>query len=412
MLLILLRSFAKITDWLYFALGESPSLDFRFLPVYSYGFFVAIGFLVGAQIATIELRRREKLGLLTGNESEITVGEGITPFELVFYFLFGFVLGFKIIGFFSYFTELSTYILPLKEYMLSMSHGSWIGGILVGAGLCYYYYYAKNKEKLPQPIKKKITIFPSDTMGDLVVIAAVLGVLGSNLFNYFEDPSDYETFWQDPVGSLFSGLSIYGGLICAAIGFAIYARIKKFNLLHFFDCIAPAFIVANGIGRLGCQVSGDGDWGVANLHAKPSFIPQFLWSSHYEHNIIDADPHNYIPGCVEEHCHLLSQAAYPTPIYEFLMCLVIFAILWGIRKRFTNRPGIVVTAFMVLIGLQRYSIEQLRDIGERELTYLFGIGFRQSELISIVLFVGGIVGTIYLWRYYQRKGAEIKKENS
>lgn len=405
--MILLRSYAKITDWLYFVLGESPSVDFRFLPVYSYGFFVAVGFLFAAQIATLEMRRRERLGLLTGNEKEITIGQAPAPTEIAFYFLFGFLLGFKILGFFTYHVELSTYILPLQDYLLSITHGSWIGGVLGGGVFAFYYYYSKNKERLPQPVQKKITVFPSDTMGDLVVLAAVFGVLGSNLFNYFEDPSDYETFWQDPVGSLFSGLSIYGGLICAGIAFAVYARIKKFNLLHFFDSVAPGFIVANGIGRLGCQVSGDGDWGIANLHEKPSFIPQFLWSSRYEHNIIDADPQNLIPGCMEEHCRYLSQAAYPTPIYEFLMCMGIFAILWSVRKRVTLQPGLITTIFMILIGIQRYSIEQLRDVGDRQLTQLFGMGFRQSELISIGMFVGGMAGTIYLWQYYKSRAKNI-----
>lgn len=401
--MILLRSYAKITDWLYFLFGESPSLDYRFLPVYSYGFFVALGFLFASQIAIYEMKRRERLGLLTGNEKKIMTGEGPKPAEVVFYLLFGFFLGFKVIGFFTYHEELSSYSLLLKDYMLSLTHGNWIAGILAGGGMAYYYYQSKNKEKLPQPVQKTITIFPSDTMGDLVVLAAVFGVLGSNLFNFFEDPSDYETFWQDPVGSLFSGLSIYGGLICAGIAFAVYARIKKFNLLHFFDTIAPGFIVANGVGRLGCQVSGDGDWGIVNLHDKPSFIPQFLWSSRYEHNIIDAEPQNILSGCMEEHCNYLSQPVYPTPIYEFLMCMAIFAILWSIRKPLTNKPGLILTIFMILIGIQRYSIEQLRDVGERQLTVLFGTGFRQSELISIAMFVVGVAGSIFLWRYYSKK---------
>jgi phosphatidylglycerol:prolipoprotein diacylglycerol transferase len=65
-------------------------------------------------------------------------------------------------------------------------------------------------------------------------------------------------------------------LIFSTVGFIIYAYIKKINILYFFDALAPGVILANGIGRIGCQVSGDGDWGIANLNAKPGWIPDFL----------------------------------------------------------------------------------------------------------------------------------------
>lgn len=134
-----------------------------------------------------------------------------------------------------------------------------------------------------------------------MVIAAVLGVTGANFFNYLENPGDYANFWSDPLGSMFSGLSVFGGLIFAGIGFGIYAWRKKFSIAHFFDSVAPGFILANGIGRIGCHVSGDGDWGLANPYNKPSWFPQFLWSNDYAHNIIDAEPQNVLPNCMEEH---------------------------------------------------------------------------------------------------------------
>jgi phosphatidylglycerol:prolipoprotein diacylglycerol transferase len=402
---MLLRCYPKVTDWIFHVFNESPAADYRFLPIYSYGFWVAVGFFAAASLAVAEMRRREKLNLLTGVEKEITVGEGPSMAETAFYFIFAFLLCFKFFGFIAYQPELSTYKLLLKDYILSL-HGSWAAGILGGLGMAGYYYYNQNKEKLPTPEKKKIMVYPSDSIGDLLMIALIFGVLGSALFNYLENPADYNDFWQNPVASLFSGLSVYGGLICAGIGFAVYARIKKFNLPHFLDCICPGFMLANGIGRLGCQTAGDGDWGIINIHTKPSWLPQFLWSSQYRNNILDLDPGNVISGCREMHCHYLSNPVYPTPLYEFLMCVAVFAILWMLRKRLTYQPFLLFCTFMMLIGIQRYSIEQLRDLSGRDLYHIFGMAFRQSEIISIVLFLTGLIGAVYLSRYYKKKASQ------
>ena len=412
---MLLRCYPKITDWIYFLFNQSPLADFRFLPLYSYGFWVAVGFFVAATLAVKEMKRREALGLLTGVETEVTEGFAPSITEVLFYFFFGFIIFFKITGIFVFHEMLRTKQLAFGAYMLAnagggifqrilsfFTYGSYVGGIIGGGLLAGYYYYARNKDKLAEPVTKKITIFPSDSIGDLLIIALVLGVLGSNLFNFLENPEDYQNFWSDPMGSIFSGLSIYGGLICAGLGFWVYARWKKFNLTHFFDSVAPGYILANAIGRLGCQTAGDGDWGVANLAAKPGWIPQFLWSSHYEHNIIDYDPGNFIQGCTEEHCHYLTNAVYPTPLYEFLMCTAIFFILWALRKRLTNMPGGLFAIFMILVGIQRYTIEQWRDLSGRDLYHVFGFTLRQSELISIVLILLGIAASVFLYTRYKK----------
>ena len=417
---MLLRCYPKLTDWIFFLFNQNPAADYRFLPIYSYGFCVAAAFLAAASLAVAEMRRREKLGLLNGTEGEITIGEPPKLLELLFTVLIGFTIGYKLIGIFTYHEELRTAQLQFSTFMTGGSignlldkalsfykYGNWIGGILVAAGLGYYYYWSRNKQKLAVPLLKKIMIYPSDSIGDLVVIAALLGISGSAFFNFLEDPAAYKDFWQDPIGSLFSGLSIYGGLICAGAGFVAFAYVKKFHLGHFLDSIAPGFILANGIGRLGCQIAGDGDWGIDNLHAKPALIPQFLWSSHYAHNIINADPTNPIPGCVEEHCWQLANAVYPTPIYEFLMCGAIFLILWALRKRLTYKPGTVFTIFMILIGIQRYTIEQIRSISDRNLYHVFGFGFRQSELISFGMIIVGVGVTAYLLNRYRHSMSKL-----
>ena len=236
--------------------------------------------------------------------------------------------------------------------------------------------------------------------------------MGSNLFNFLESPDSYKDFWQDPFSSIFSGLSVYGGMICAGIALLVYSYFKKINVPSLFDCLAHTFILANGIGRLGCQVAGDGDWGIVNPHLKPDWFPQFLWSDTYAHNI--ANEGIQMAQCLEPHCMELPQGVYPTPIYEFLMCTVIFFFLNAIRKRLTMKPGMLIMIFFVLIGIQRFTIEQWRDISGRDLYPFFGMQLKQSELISIILGIAGIVGIIFLQYYYSKKPYQIpqRKETS
>lgn len=399
--MILLRCYPKITDWIYEVFNQAPAADYRFLPIYSYGFWVAAGFFAAAVIAAWEMKRREKLGLLKGQDQEVVVGVPFSPVDFALHVIGGFVVFFKLVGLVVYQPILRTGELQFNDYMLSINHGSWVGGILGAAALGYYYYYTNKKQQLPEPVKKTIKVYPSDNIGDLVVLAAVLGISGAVLFNFIETEGGIERFKQDPIGFLTSGLSVYGGLICAGIGFGVYAWKKQIHIGHFFDSVAPGYILANGIGRLGCQTAGDGDWGKPVTYTKPDWFPQFMWGDVYEHNIINEGVQ--IPGCVGEHCYMLPAQVYPTPIYEFLMCTTICIILLALRKRLTYKPGMIFTLFMILIGIQRFGIEQWRAMSDRQPTMLFGVGFKQSEIISMVLFAAGIIGTVYLYNYYKKR---------
>ncbi|MES2621549.1 MAG: prolipoprotein diacylglyceryl transferase family protein, partial [Bacteroidota bacterium] len=163
---MLLRCYPKITDFIFELFRQAPAADYRFIPVYSYGFFVACGFFAAASLAVVEMRRREALGLLKGKEAETIVGQAPNLMETILYFLIGFVVFFKLIGIVFYQPELSQGIISMRDYFLSINHGSWIGGILGAVAMSWYYYYTKNKEKLPQPEKREITIYPSDGIGD------------------------------------------------------------------------------------------------------------------------------------------------------------------------------------------------------------------------------------------------------
>ena len=99
------------------------------------------------------------------------------------------------------------------------------------------------------------------------------------------------------------------------------------------DAVAPALMVGYGVGRIGCQLSGDGDWGIANTAAQPDwwFLPDWMWAYTYPHNVLNEGVR--IAGCEWQYCYELSPAVYPTPFYETIMAFIIVGILWILRKR-------------------------------------------------------------------------------
>lgn len=396
--MILLRCYPKITDWLFEFSGHA--IDLRFLPFFSYGAMVAMGFLAAAIIVTLDLKRKEKLGIFTPEQKTETVGKPLKIYDLIINFIFSFLVFFKIGGFFIYKDIVSKD--PIAY--LTSTNGSFFAGILAAVAFTAYAWYENKKQQLPEPKEIVKDIFPSDKVGELVFLAAIFGITGAALFNFFEDPSAYVGFWSDPVSYLFSGLSVFGGMICAGLAIWIYASRNKMPKLQLFDTLAIGFILAVGIGRLGCQISGDADWGIVNTAPKPTFIPQFLWADNYAHNI--ANEGVEIPNCTEAYCKELIPPVYPTPIYEFLQCSIIFLILWSLRKRFTNTPGVIFLLFCVLTGIQRYTIEQIRAVSSRDLYRVLGLDFKQAELISIAMIIAGIGGLVYLYFYYRKKTPE------
>ena len=226
---------------------------------YTFGIFVALGFIVSAYFLTLELKRKEKLGLLLPMEESITAGKPASFIDLLINGIVGFIFGYKLIG---VFIASRTPGLDLQEYIFSYA-GSWIGGIILAALLIYLKYHEKQKQKLAKPERRIIRVWPHDRVGDIVILALVFGIIGAKIFDNLEN---WDRFIQNPIGNLLSpsGLTFYGGLIFATIAICLYARKKGINLLHLIDAAGPVLLIAYAIGRIGCQVSGDGDWGIYN----------------------------------------------------------------------------------------------------------------------------------------------------
>jgi phosphatidylglycerol:prolipoprotein diacylglycerol transferase len=357
------------------------------LPIQTFGFFLGLSF-AGAYITTSrELKRKEAAGLLHAVTKKITLHERVSTFSFALNAAGGALIGYKVLHMVLNYAEFAA---DAPGFILS-SDGNLLGAL---AGAVAGYYLKKqedNKAALHKPEQKNIKVHPHEHMTNIVFIAGIAGILGAKIFHNLEN---LDEFAADPVGALlsFSGLTFYGGLIVAAFSVLYYTRKQGIDTLHMIDAAAPGLILAYAIGRMGCQLSGDGDWGIVNLNPKPDWmaaLPDWMWAFDYPHNVISEGVK--MAGCEGRHCFVLPQPVYPTPFYETLMGLVIFGILWGIRTRI-SAPGVLFSIYLLLNGIERFSIEQIRVNS----TYsLFGHAITQAEIISFSFILLGIAGTAY-----------------
>lgn len=365
------------------------------LPVQSYGFFLALAFLTGTWLLYKELDRKEKEGLIKPTVRKVLRGKPATSWELLLNFIISLLIGYKIGGMildYPLFTD------DPQKYVLSVQ-GSWLLGLLFALAYTYYVYYRKNSKKIDPPVWEEITVHAREQALPVLFIAVIAGVIGAKIFNWFENWND---FIRDPIGSLvsFSGLTFYGGLIVAYGSILYYSHRQNINWKHISDAASPGLIMAYGIGRIGCQVAGDGDWGIVNATVKPgwlSFVPNWLWAYDYPHNIINEGV--LIPGCSGPHCFQLAQPVFPTPVYETLMAVVIFVILWSIRKKI-KIPGIIFAIYLMFNGIERFLIETIR-VNAR--FYLMGMSVTQAEVISTFIFILGLALFVILCSTFKKK---------
>ncbi len=367
------------------------------LPIMSYGFFVATAFLVGAYLLYLELIRKEKEGLIKPTKKKVIVGKPASVIELLISFVVGFLIAFKGVA---AITDYQHFANDPQQFLFS-GEGSLWAGLVFGMLYTVYVWYDKNKRKLDKPIEKEISVPAHEQTWMIVLIAAVFGIIGAKIFDQLEN---WQAFLADPLGELFSfsGLTFYGGLIIAAIAVVWYGEKHGIPWKPMADSFAPGLAIAYGIGRIGCQVAGDGDWGIVNHLTKPgwlSFLPEWLWKYNYPHNIINEGIP--IPGCTGPHCMQLAQGVFPTPIYETTMMIIVFIILWSIRKKI-KVPGVLFSIYLIFNGVERFFIEHIRVDHRYD---IFGHHITQAELISPVLVVLGIVGWIVLEKRAKKEAA-------
>jgi phosphatidylglycerol:prolipoprotein diacylglycerol transferase len=212
---------------------------------------------------------------------------------------------------------------------------------------------------------------PADYAYEMALSALVGGLVGSRLYFVIQN---YSQVKHDLLGSLFSGSGLvwYGGVVGGAIAVLGWAAWRGILNLGLLDLAAVPLAMGYAIGRIGCQVSGDGDYG------KVSSLP---WAMSYPHGTVPTPP---------------GVKVQPTPIYETLAMGLVAWWLWRMRDRY--RPGALFAFYLMLSGIERLLVEFVRR------NHPVAVGLTAPQLESIGLM---IVAAIWLGLLIRRGGLRL-----
>jgi len=211
----------------------------------------------------------------------------------------------------------------------------------------------------------------------LIAIPCMVGLAGAKLYHLLESPAD---FFAHPLALLISpyGFAWFGGLLAGFAAFVWVGRRQRIPLLTLLDAGSPAAALGYGIGRIGCFLSGDGDYGI------PTSLP---WGMSF--------PNGLVPT---------TQRVHPTPIYELIVACAIAWFLWRMfdrqRDALRNNPlpaGSVFAAYLVLTGLARFLVEFIR-INPRSF-----LGMSNAQAASLASFIAGIILWSWLAKSFTRR---------
>lgn len=197
---------------------------------------------------------------------------------------------------------------------------------------------------------------PPDWAYEMAFAALVGGLVGARVDFLIENWSDVK---GDLLGNLFSGSGLvwYGGAIGGALAVMLWAHFRGLLSLALLDLAAVPLALGYAIGRVGCQLSGDGDYGKA-------------WDGPWAMAYPDATVPTDTP-------------VHPTPIYETLVMGTVAIVLWRLRDRF--RPGILFALYLIAAGLERFLIEFLRR------NEAVALGLTQAQFLSLAMMIAGAI---------------------
>lgn len=228
-------------------------------------------------------------------------------------------------------------------------------------------------------MKKRLIPNAETISSNITFLALIGGIGGAKLFHILEN---FQDFIADPKGTLLSGagLTFLGGFILATTLIYIYIRRKKVSFLNIADAATLSLTAGYGIGRIGCQLSGDGDYGI------PTALP---WAMSYSKGIVSTLSAKN-PDLVEQFRSVFPDKpipedilVHPAPIYETLSMLVVFVVLWKLQNK-QKQAGWLFGVYLVFAGIERLSVEFIRL---NDLYY----GLSQAQWISIGLIISGII---------------------
>jgi phosphatidylglycerol:prolipoprotein diacylglycerol transferase len=195
---------------------------------------------------------------------------------------------------------------------------------------------------------------PVDYAYEMVFAALIGGVVGSRIDFLIQNWAEVS---DDVVGNIFSGAGLvwFGGLVGGALGMILWARWRGWLGLQMVDTTAVPLAIGYAIGRIGCQLSGDGDYGVA------SDLP---WAMAYPEGTVAT-----------------TEEVHPTPVYETLAMGLGAVVLWRLRDRFA--PGVLFGLYLILAGGERFLVEFIR----RNDAVVAGLTL--AQLFSLAMLAGG-----------------------
>jgi prolipoprotein diacylglyceryl transferase len=199
----------------------------------------------------------------------------------------------------------------------------------------------------------------------MITVAGLAGILGAKLYHLLEEPS---VFFADPWPLLFSryGFAWFGGFLGGFGTMLLLGWRAKLPLLQFLDACSPAAAFGYGIGRIGCFLSGDGDYG------KPTSLP---WGMSF--------PNGVVPT---------TQRVHPAPLYELIIWCAIGAFLWHMGTKAVKGPkakGEIFCNYLILTGVARFLVEIIRI----NPPWIFGMSNAQVASMASIL-----AGAVLLWR--------------
>lgn len=199
---------------------------------------------------------------------------------------------------------------------------------------------------------------PPDWAYEIVFVAAIGGLLGAKIDFLIQNP---DVVNGDLLGSIFdgSGLVWFGGVVGGVVAAVIWALWRRTCDLPTLDLAAPALAAGYAVGRIGCQLAGDGDYGI------PWDGP---WAMSYENGTVPTPP---------------GVTVHPTPIYETLIMGAVAFGLWKLRDTFV--PGILFAIYAICAGLERFLIEFIR-INDH-----VALGLSQAQFFGLGMILFGVI---------------------